>query len=78
MSEPVVIYVGTWSSRCGACNKDAIPYDIAHETVCGYDQHEGCGAVFTHVFSTYPNLEESVKRMRPDLIYGVPSATTKN
>lgn len=68
MSERVVLTINANESRCGACRKSCMPTEAAHEMRCGYDQHEGCGAVYTHVDTEYPNLAERVMEMRPDLI----------
>lgn len=67
----VVLFVGSSSSTCGACGLSCLPREEAHETPCGYDFHPGCGAVYTHITSTYLG-EESIaatKRLRPDLPY---------
>ena len=68
---PVVLYVGRFDSTCGKCKKPASLYDNAHTTPIGYHPEPGCGAVWTHVFSTYSDKasEEATRRIRPDLIY---------
>jgi hypothetical protein len=66
----VVLTVGTCDSHCGACGKTCLPWEPAHTSRCGYDQHEGCGAVYTHVTTNYvaAGLAERILEMRPDLI----------
>lgn len=72
----VTLYVGRFDSRCGACGKGCWAQEKAHTSRTGYDQHEGCGAVYTHVVSTYAgdDMEKATRALRPDLIYGLPSA----
>lgn len=67
----VVLVINRSDSSCGACKRSCMPYDISHETSSGWDQHEGCGATFTHVTTHYmgTEIENAVKRMRPDLIW---------
>ena len=64
----VTLYINPSDSRCGACNRNADPYEPAHlmEKMRG----EGCGATYTAVSSHYVNvagLDERIKEMRPDL-----------
>jgi hypothetical protein len=64
------LYVNLSDSRCGWCNKSALPHDKRHETPCGWDQHPGCGAEFIAVSSDYSGaseLYERIRAMRPDL-----------
>lgn len=69
MSDRVVLYIDRSSSRCGACGKSCLPSEEAHSTPCGYDQHEGCGARYTHLSSNCfgGGIEEAAQHMRPDL-----------
>lgn len=71
MTEKVVLYIGRSDSRCGACGASCNPYELSHTEKSGYDQHDGCGATYTHVTCTYWGLAipEAVKEMRPDLEY---------
>lgn len=71
MSEKVVLHIGRSDSHCGACKTSCNPYELSHKEKCGYDQHDGCGATYTHVTSSYAGLgtEEAIKGMRPDLEY---------
>lgn len=62
------LFINPSKSRCGACNKNADPYEDAHimESMVG----DGCGAVFDKLSTDYVNyheLYESIQRMRPDL-----------
>lgn len=61
------LIVGPSQSRCGACGKNADPYESAHDMdrMLG----DGCGATFTEVTTNYldANLEEATKALRPDL-----------
>lgn len=69
MSE-ATLYINLSDSRCGACNRSALPMDKRHETPCGYDQHDGCGALFTAVSTDYfgvAGLHDRIREMRPDL-----------
>jgi hypothetical protein len=68
MPEPKnVLLIGTWSSRCQACGRNADPNETHHlmENMVG----EGCGLRFTAVGSNYRNIgeREFTKEMRPDL-----------
>jgi hypothetical protein len=65
----VVLAVGSWQSHCGACGRSCDPTEATHVRASGYDQHEGCGATYTHVMAVYPGSEERVREMRPDLIF---------
>lgn len=61
----VILTIGSTSSKCGKCGRNADPSEKAHtmETMRG----EGCGAVYTHVAAQYPGTERRVASMRPDL-----------
>lgn len=65
----VVLTIGGFESTCGACGKTCLPEEKAHTSKCGYDRHEGCGAVFTHLQAVYPDTEDKVREMRPDLTF---------
>lgn len=67
----VMLWVGSSSSTCGACGMSCLPDEETHSTRCGYDQHEGCGARYTHITSVYldDHSNETVQRMRPDLVF---------
>lgn len=71
-----VLVIGTTSSQCGNCSHGASPYETAHTTALpGYRKdtrhRKGCGIVWTKVAAGtfYDGIEESIKRMRPDLEY---------
>jgi hypothetical protein len=62
------LFINRNDSRCGACNRNADPFESAHlnETMYG----EGCGATYDAVSSDYsgvPGLYERIREMRPDL-----------
>jgi hypothetical protein len=64
----VILWVGTFSSQCGACGQDVDWRATAHDEVIGYGPvAHGCGAVFTHVAATYFDMDAKVAAMRPDL-----------
>lgn len=65
--EGAVIIIGSSSSRCSACGRDAFPEEISHDAVSGYARTKGCGVRFTHVSGSGPHLMESAAKMRPDL-----------
>jgi hypothetical protein len=69
--EKVVLTINRSESICGACGRTCLPHEERHETVCGWDRHAGCGATYTHVTTHYfgVGVEESARRMRPDLIW---------
>lgn len=71
------LYINRSDSRCGWCNRSALPSDKRHETPCGYDQHPGCGAEFASVSSDYfgaPEMYVRIRAMRPDLPFIEPDA----
>ncbi len=75
MPPVVVLFIDNTDSRCGACGKTALPQDVAHTTPCGYDNHDGCGATFTHVSSNYGGDDSkrasmAVRRDLPWMDYG--------
>lgn len=50
------LIIGSFSSTCGACNKNASPHESAHDTLMGYSAlpgDKGCGAPFTSVTFEY-------------------------
>lgn len=63
----VVLTVNRSDSRCGACNRNADPGELAH-TMANM-RGEGCGAAFTHITTGYLGAEESVRLRRPDLTW---------
>lgn len=66
--DEVVLIVGSWYSRCGACGKNADPYEKSHDMT--RMEGDGCGAVFTHVQDEHigiPGSDERMQQMRPDL-----------
>lgn len=69
MPPVVVLFIDNTDSRCGACGKTALPTDVAHTTPCGYDNHDGCRATFTHVSSNYggDDSKRASMAVRPDL-----------
>jgi acetoin utilization deacetylase AcuC-like enzyme len=78
MSDRAVLYVGTFSSHCGVCNREAFPHEKTHAKEAGYHKNrgDGCGVRWTHITSDYAGegaqaliIEDAVKKMRPDLIY---------
>ena len=69
-----VLYINRSESRCGACNRSALPGDTRHETPCGWDRHPGCGALFVAVSTDYAGTEAVVQAMRPDLPFVGPLA----
>ena len=71
-----MLLVGRFDSHCGACNKECLPHEPAHVTPAGYKQEPGCGALWTHIVSTYGDDASiaATKRLRPDLTYGPPAA----
>lgn len=67
--EQVVLTINRSESMCGACGRSCLPCEARHETPCGWDQHAGCGATYTHVTTNYFGTEEAARRMRPDLVW---------
>lgn len=67
--EKIILRIDRTMSYCGACNRSCDPYEKSHTKKSGYDQHDGCGATYTHVTARcmYPGLDERIKEMRPDL-----------
>lgn len=70
MSGPVVLYINTSSSVCGACGFSCLPEEKSHVAPSGHSQLPGCGATYTHVDTYYmsPAVMSAAIRMRPDLI----------
>lgn len=69
-----VLIIGSWSSRCGTCGKDADPHQRIHAVLLGYGSQNGqpgCMVEWDAVTSEYdaPNNVAAVKAMRPDLRY---------
>lgn len=80
MSAEVVLRVGGFYSRCGACGKNADPYEKSHDMKVM--RGEGCGATFTSIASQthYPDdmgMDDRLREMRPDLAPVLPAATTE-
>lgn len=68
------LIIGSWSSRCGSCGKDADPHHLTHDVILGYGSQNGqpgCMVRWDSVTSEYdnPNNIAAVKAMRPDLRY---------
>ncbi len=59
------LFINRSNSRCGACNKNADPYENAHDNVTM--NGEGCGAKYVGVASDYFGIAKRVQEMRPDL-----------
>ena len=53
-NKTATLYVGGWSSRCGACNGNADPNETHH--INEYMQGEGCGAEYTNVVEDFGRL----------------------
>lgn len=70
-----VLWIGSSSSECGACGLTCLPHEPTHATLCGYDQHPGCGARYTHVAPIYFGSADAVRQMRPDLTFVDPYRT---
>jgi hypothetical protein len=66
-----ILIINKWDSRCDNCNQSADPWEDNHDTVLGYTPGEGCHVLFTEVSSDYVGggVEETTRRMRPDLIF---------
>ena len=63
-----ILFVGTTSSHCGVCGRNADPNETHH--VMEHMVGEGCGARFVSIGSSYRGVEglkERVQAMRPDL-----------
>ncbi len=66
------LFINTWSSTCGNCGEGADPEERTHITCLGYgEQPPGCGVEWKYVSTNYSglNMENRLKRMRPDLKY---------
>lgn len=64
------LYVNKSESRCGACGKNADPYEETHISGQWYKDKRlaGCGAKFTSIASDYTHIgPEDIADMRPDL-----------
>ena len=64
------LFINHSKSRCGACNRNADPYEETHANVTMAG--EGCGARYTQVSTDYfqmADLVSRIKEMRPDLPY---------
>jgi hypothetical protein len=66
------LFINRNDSRCGKCNKNADPSEIAHEMAHMVGQ--GCGTEFASVSSDYCGIDVAVKAMRPDLEFLDPLA----
>lgn len=65
-TEQTVLWIGGFYSQCGACGRNADPYEASHEmkTMRG----DGCGATYTHVASSTMGIgAKHLTEMRPDL-----------
>ena len=63
------LYIDRSDSSCGACGLPAVPEQVTHDEVYGYNKGVGCGARFTHVSTHYMGMDDRVREMRPDLIF---------
>lgn len=68
------LYIGRWSSSCGACGKPANLSEKGHFTLLGYGEDNGkpgCGTIWEYVTPTYvgPKVESTIKSMKPNLKY---------
>lgn len=66
------LYINLSDSRCGACRRNADPYESAH--TMAKMRGVGCDEVYTAVSSDYSGAElmyERIKQMRPDLPFMV-------
>jgi hypothetical protein len=64
------LYINLNSTRCGNCNKGAMPDDITHTKVYGYGVPEnalGCGTTFDAIDSDYTDMKARCMTTRPDL-----------
>lgn len=66
MMRPTII-VNRSESYCSECGKTALYDEKCHETPCGYDRHEGCGAEWLDLATNYFGMD--VSGCRPDLPY---------
>ena len=66
-----ILIVDRSSSTCANCNQGATYEEKSHITRLGYQPGDGkgCGIRWTKVSSNYPETEEVIKKMRPDLEY---------
>lgn len=64
-----VLIINRSDSKCGVCGGNALPDQQTHETCPDWRETKpGCGVRWTHLSSYYVGME-SVKGMRPDLIW---------
>lgn len=70
---PETLIIDMWFSRCNKCGGGAKPDERGHFTqLPGYSQEEvkdGCGVIWQYVSTSYINLIEDAKKLRPDLEY---------
>ena len=66
MEERTVLWIGGFYSQCGACGRNADPYEKSHDNATM--QGEGCGATYTHTASKDLGIDAiALHNMRPDL-----------
>lgn len=65
------LYVNLINSVCGACNRNADPYEKRHTTQWAWTGTKvGCGAEFVALSSHYSDhdgMYDRIREMRPDL-----------
>jgi len=67
------LFIDTWLSYCGACDKMADPHQDRHRTIppgmTTQPRRPGCGQQFTHLSSHYSGqaIRVAAQKMRPDL-----------
>lgn len=57
-----VIFINRSDSRCGDCGQNAFPSEEGHFSSPTYGDmaRKGCGALWTHVSSSYSPLDEDI------------------
>ena len=67
-----ILVINTWNSECADCGKDCDRNEKRHITNLGYGPQngtKGCGIKWKYVTSGYMDMEETIKKIRPDLKY---------
>lgn len=71
MSATATLYINRSDSQCGACGRNADPYEKRHDSIWAWaGTLPGCHAEFTEVSSHYSDhdgLYDRIREMRPDL-----------
>jgi hypothetical protein len=66
------VFINTWSTECGNCDRGADYEEKTHKTVLSYGrQGKGCGVKWKYLSSHYSKdiiKDELLSKLRPDLI----------